>query len=164
VFSQLNWKVLFGATWAIIHHENCHLQEVFLSKINSTLTGIHCDKCCSFLHRWFLLEIYVSLQLSLITIIGTKRFHLHLKHLSCRKYSFQKWTQFCHGNNVQNTPVLIHIVLTRQIPLFLQITLTGLFGATGTVIYLEHWDFQEVFLSQTNSVHTGKLYATRSSF
>jgi hypothetical protein len=46
--SQLCWIDLFGKKWAFPHLERYDLQEVFLSKTTSTLTGKKCAGSCSF--------------------------------------------------------------------------------------------------------------------
>jgi hypothetical protein len=79
-----------------------------------------------------------------------------LKILICSKYYFQKWTQFSNGNNVPGDPasnthgflwIDICVSSTRWI---------GLFGTTWAFLHLENYDFQELFLSETNSILTGK--------
>jgi hypothetical protein len=45
-------------------------------------------------------EIHVFLQLTKIFLFGTRKPIPSLKNLSCRRYSFQKLTEFSQGNNV----------------------------------------------------------------
>jgi hypothetical protein len=50
---------LFGTKRAYVHLETPKLQEVFLSKTNSILTGKKCARFCDFKQRWFSLERYM---------------------------------------------------------------------------------------------------------
>jgi hypothetical protein len=48
VFLHLKWIVLFATKWAFLHLENTDLQEVFLSKTNSILSGKQYNGCSCF--------------------------------------------------------------------------------------------------------------------
>jgi hypothetical protein len=79
-----------------------------------------------------------------------------LKHLSCRKYSFQKRIQFSQGNNVFDAPACNKDGFFQEIHLFLQLSQRGLFGTKWALLHIENYDLQRVFLSKTNSILTGK--------
>jgi hypothetical protein len=106
VFLQLRFIGQFGANTAYLHNENYDLQEVFLSKTNSTLTWVQFARCCSFYHRWFsfLIEVQVFLPLSLIGLSWVTEAILHFENYDLRKYFIQKLSQFSQWHNVLDTP------------------------------------------------------------
>jgi hypothetical protein len=95
-------------TWnkiSLPHLEKCDLQDVFISKINSILTGKQCAKCFQLQHRWFCLVRYMFFfNLSEKAYLEQTAPFFTLENLCCRKYFFQKLTQFSQGNNVFDVP------------------------------------------------------------
>jgi hypothetical protein len=75
----------------------------------------------------------------------------------CRKYSLQKLTRFWKGNNILHAPLLTEMVSFGVIHVFLQLRWRGHFGIKWAFLHLENYDFQEVFLSKTNTILTGKM-------
>jgi hypothetical protein len=71
------------------------------SKMNSTLTGKQCSRCCSFWHTWLSLGKYMCFFCSdEYAYLEQKQSISTLKLLSCRKNSFQKLSQYAWGNKV----------------------------------------------------------------
>jgi hypothetical protein len=60
-----------------------------------------------------------------------------LKHLSCRKYSFQKLTQLSQGNSVLDAHASNLIIFFLEIHAFLQLSWICLFGAMETIFTME---------------------------
>jgi hypothetical protein len=57
----------------------------------------------------------------------------------CKKYSFQKLTQFSHGNNgLEFRYLLTWMVLIGDIQVFLQFSWVGLFGTSKAYLHLKH--------------------------
>jgi hypothetical protein len=114
VFLQLSWIGLFVTKWAFLHQENSDLQEIFLSQKMSILTGIQCTKWSCFSHTRFSMERYMFFfNLAEYTYLEQNEAFFTLKILICRKYSFQKPTQFLHGITVLHAPALTQIVLFK---------------------------------------------------
>jgi hypothetical protein len=101
VFLQLSWIGLFTAKRDKLHLETPKLQEVFLSKTNTFLIGKQCARCSCSNTDSFSREIHVFLHLIWLSIFGKIKPFSSLKILICRKYSFQKLTQFSQGSNVR---------------------------------------------------------------
>jgi hypothetical protein len=82
----------------------------------------------------------------------------------CKKYSFQKRTQFSQGNNVPDaTASNTHQFLSRDICLS-STYLNNLFGAKRAYQHIETLKLQEIFHSKTDTILTGKQCATCSFF
>jgi hypothetical protein len=78
-----------------------------------------------------------------------------LKNQTCRMSSFHKLIEFQQGINVlHGESCNINDFLWRD-TLFLQLSLTGLFGTKGVYLHFEKPKLEEAFLSQTNSFPTG---------
>jgi hypothetical protein len=79
-----------------------------------------------------------------------------LKILLCKKYSFQKLTQFSKENNVVDGAASSIAGFLWREHMLPQISCIGLFGANRAYLLLEIPKFQEVFLLKTKSITTGK--------
>jgi hypothetical protein len=78
-----------------------------------------------------------------------------LKILRCRKYSFQKLTQFSQRNNVLNAPASnTDGFLSRDICVSSN-SLDRYTWNKMCFLHVENPEFQKVFLSETNSILTG---------
>jgi hypothetical protein len=104
-------------------------------------------------------EIHVFLQVRPIRVFGANRAYLHLETLSCRKHSFQKLTQFSLGKDILDVPASNTMVFFQEIHVLLQLSRIGLLVANRAYLYLQTSKLQEVFLSKTNSILSGKQCA-----
>ena len=105
MFLELSWIGLFGANIAYVHLETPQLQEVFLSKSNTILTGIQCAVAPASNMNGFLSEIHVFLQLSWIGLFGTKLAYLQHEIVICIVYYSRNLTKFSQENNALNGAV-----------------------------------------------------------
>jgi hypothetical protein len=156
VFVQLSWIGLFGANRDYLHIENYDLQEVFLSKTNSILTEKHTTTHCTYWHTWYSLERYVyffnsakEANLEQTAPIST------LKHLSCKKYSFQKLTQFSKENNALGDPATNIDGFVWRDMCVSSITLNSPFRSKQSLSCPWNTYMYEVFLSKTTSILKG---------
>jgi hypothetical protein len=77
--------------------------EIF-QKTRSIVTGKQCARKCSYQHRWFYLKRYMCFfHLGEWPYLEQNEPLKTWKILICRKYSFQRVTEFSHGNNVLQT-------------------------------------------------------------
>jgi hypothetical protein len=91
-------------------------------------------------------EIHVFLQVSWIDLIGANKDYLHLKHLSCRKYSFQKLTEFSQKNNVLDAPASkTHSCFWRDICVLFHLSWLGLLETKTAYDHLEKPTLQMYF-------------------
>jgi hypothetical protein len=133
------------------HLERFDLQEIFLSITNLILTGKQGGKCCNFWQRWLSLERHICFinSAELASLEHSKPISI-LKHLSCKKFSFQKLTQFSQGSNVLDALASN----TDGFPLRdICVTSTWMNRPVlrkWTLIHLENSDLLEVFLSNTS--------------
>jgi hypothetical protein len=164
VFLQHSWIGLFREKSTHLHLEIPQLQEVFLSKTNAILTGKMCMMLLLLTQIVFFRETHVFLQIRWKSIFGAKRDNLHLKYLSCRKHCIQKLTQYSKGINILDDPASNIDGFLWEIHVFLPLVWIGLFGTKGAFLHYEKYDLQEVFLSKTNSILTGKEGARFWSF
>jgi hypothetical protein len=165
VFLELKWICLFGTKWAFLHLENSDLQEAFLSKTNSILTGKHCSRCSCFGQKSFSLERYMCFCNSYEKAYVEQREPIStLKNLRGRKYSFLKLTHITQGTNVLDDPANNTVFFFWHIDVFLQLSWIGLFGRKRAYLNIEKSKLQEVFLSKTNSILTRKQCARCSCF
>jgi hypothetical protein len=88
----------------------------------------------------FFAVIHVFLQLSRMGLFGTNSGSLHLKNLSCWKYSFQKLTQFAEGKNVLDAPVSNTDGFLSRGTCVSTSQLIGLFGTKRAFLHLENTD------------------------
>jgi hypothetical protein len=87
-----------------------------------------------------------------------------LKTMICRKYSFEKLTQFSQGNNVLDAAAShIHGFLWRDTCVS-STQLNSPIWTNKPYLQLETHKLQRVFLSKTKSVFTGKQCAICSFF
>jgi hypothetical protein len=75
------------------------------------------------------------------------------------KYSFQNLTQFPKRNDVLHVAASSKMIFFGEIHVFLQLCFIGLFGANAAYLHNENYELQEVFLSKSNSILTGKQCA-----
>jgi hypothetical protein len=76
-----------------------------------------------------------------------------LKSLSCRKYSFQKLTQFSEGNNVLDAPASnTNGFLLRDASVSSTQLHRPIWNKDIAHLYLEKLTLQEIFLSESNSI------------
>jgi hypothetical protein len=104
----------------------------------------------------FFWELHVFLQLRWIGLFGTNRDYFHLEKPTLQEVFFSKLTQFSQRNNMIDTLVLTQIVFILDIHVFLQLSWIVLFGTKWAFLWLGYSHWQEVFLSKTNAVLTGK--------
>jgi hypothetical protein len=104
IFRPSSWIGLYETKWAFLHLQNYDLQEVYLSKTNSTLSETMCYKLRLLTQMVFFAEIHVFLQLSWIHHLEQPEPISTLKTLICRQYFFQKLSQSAQGNNVLDAP------------------------------------------------------------
>jgi hypothetical protein len=90
-------------------------------------------------------ETHVFLQLSFIGLFGGNKTNPGLKHLSCRKYSFQKLTEFSQVNKVQDDPDSNIRGFFGDIHVFHYFNFISPFGANRANLPLEIPKLQEVF-------------------
>jgi hypothetical protein len=103
-------------------------------------------------------------SLSWIGLFGKNEHISTNKTMICRKYYFQKLTQFSKGKYVLDAPALTHMVFFWEIHVFLQLSWTGLFERKWDFLQFENSDLQEVFLLKTSSILTRKQCARCCSF
>jgi hypothetical protein len=155
-FLQLSWISHFRLKWAFLHHENNDLQEVlFLSKltqfsqINNVLTLMLLTQLV------FYWEIHVFLLLSWIGLFGANWVMSTLKHINCRKYSFQNINQFSQGNNVLKAADSKVVGLFGEIYVFFQLGWIGLLWGNRSYLHLETSKLQKVVLSKLTELSQG---------
>jgi hypothetical protein len=141
-----------GPNTAYLLLETPKIQEVFLSKTNTVLTG---KQCASNMDGFFW-EIHVFLQVSWIGIFGTRWASSTLKIEIFRVRSFQKLTEFSHGNTVLD-------VAASNIEVFLWRDTCGSLTQLNKRIYIKHrlsppWNTKVagIIPSINNSSLTGK--------
>jgi hypothetical protein len=78
------------------------------------------------------------------------------KTLMHRQNSFQKLTRFTQRNNMLHVPASNIDAFLSQIHVFFHLILIGPFATKHTFVPIENPDGQAVFLSETNSIVTGK--------
>jgi hypothetical protein len=162
-FLQVCWIGLFGANIAYTHLENCDLEEVFITKINSILTknnvldttASHGDGCL----RRDTCDSSYQLNRS---IWNKMSISLTWKLWFSGSIPFRNEINFYRETMCYNILLLTQMVFFRDIHVFPQLCWTGQFGANSSYIHLENYDFQEVFLSKTNWIVTGQQH-TRCS-
>jgi hypothetical protein len=74
----------------------------------------------------------------------------------CRRYSFQKLTQFICGNNVLDAAASITNGFLSRYTCVSSIQMKSLFGTKRAYLQIEKHHLQEVFPSNTDSMLTGK--------
>jgi hypothetical protein len=75
----------FGTNWAFLHCKKPKLQEIFLSKTNSILTGKQCARCYFSNIDGFLLRDTCVSSTQLNRPICNKRGYLHLENPKLQK-------------------------------------------------------------------------------
>jgi hypothetical protein len=132
-------------------------------KLNSWRIDNGQDTPSSNTDGWLWTDTFVS-SMQLNSLIWGSRAYLHLKHLSFRKYSFQKLTEFSKWNNVLHSHASSTDGFLWEILVILQLSWIGLCGANQVYVSLETPTLQEVFLSKHKSIITGKQNARCCSF
>jgi hypothetical protein len=156
VFLQLSWIDLFGSSRDYLPLETLKLQEVLLAKLNQLSQGNNVLDAPASNTDGFLRVIHVSHQLILICSFGTKWDFLHLESYDLQDVFLSEITQFWQVNNMLDSPASNTDGSLREIYVFLQLSWMGLLAAKWANIHIENYDFQEVFLSKTNSILRGK--------
>jgi hypothetical protein len=87
-----------------------------------------------------------------------------LKIVSCGKYSFHKLPQISQVNNVLDALLLTHMVFFTEIQVFFQLSRIILFSTKRAYLHLGKPNFQEIFLSEMNSVLSWKQCARCTCF
>jgi hypothetical protein len=59
LFFHISWIGWFGIKWAFLHLESYDLQDLFLSKTNSFLTGKQWARCYCFYHKWLSFKMFM---------------------------------------------------------------------------------------------------------
>ena len=116
------------------------------------------------LKTWFSLDLYMSLQLSWIALLGAKRTYFSLSTPCLQEVSVSKADQDLTKYNVLDAPASNTDGFLYEIQVFLQLSWVGLFGTKWAFIHLENCDLQELFISTINPFLTGKQYARGFSF
>jgi hypothetical protein len=111
----------------------------------------------------FFTEVYVFPHHSWIGLFGSKRAYIHFETSKLQAVLWPKLPPFSQENNGY---LLLHLtealVYSRHV--FLQHSWIGLLGEKGAFIHHENSVWQEVFLSNTTSIFTGKQLGRCSSF
>jgi hypothetical protein len=102
-------------------------------------------------------EINVFLQLSWIGLYGSNKPHLHLQHLSFRKYSFKNICRFTQGNCMLDNPASKTHGFFRETQVFLQLRWMSLLEATWDFLHLENYDCKNYSLQNELSLHEEKM-------
>jgi hypothetical protein len=94
-------------------------------------------------------EIHVFFQLSWIHLFGVNIAYLHLKYISCRKYSVKKLSHFTDGNNLQDAPASNTNSCLGVIHVFFQLNCICLFEtfvpfSTLKTMIFRKYSFQKV--------------------
>jgi hypothetical protein len=113
---------------------------------------------------FFFEEIHVFLQLSLIGLFGTKRACLHLEKPELQVLFLSNLTQFSQGNNVQDVPATDTNCFLLRDTCVSSTQVNKPFETKRAYFYLEKTKLKEIFLSNTNSILTGKQCARYSCF
>jgi hypothetical protein len=100
VFLQLCLIDLFGTKKAYLHLIKHKLQELLLSKTNSTLTGKQCARCCSSNTDCFLWRDTCVSATQLNGPFWNKVLLLNLEKPVMQEVFIAKLTQFSQGSNV----------------------------------------------------------------
>jgi hypothetical protein len=99
--SSLSWIGVFGTKWVIATLKNLICRKYSLEQLSQFSQGkIVLDATASNTNGLLLRYIYMFHWLRWIRLFVSKTAYLHLEIPSCRKFSFQKLTQFSQGNNV----------------------------------------------------------------
>jgi hypothetical protein len=114
----------------------------------------------------FLLRNKCVSSLSLLGFFFFKQNELFstLKILICKKYSYKKLTQFSQGNNMPNAAAPNIIVFFGEIQVFLQLKVNRHVWRKQSLSPPEIPKLQEIFLSKTDYILTGKQCASCSCF
>jgi hypothetical protein len=104
-------------------------------------------------------EIHVFLQLSWFLLFGANRVYFPLEIPACRKYSFEKLTQFSQGNHVLDAPASNPNGSLSRDTCVLSTYLHRPIGRRWAFFHLGNCNLQEIFLSKANSVLIGKQCA-----
>ena len=104
VFLPLSWKGRFARIIACLNPENRVLQEVFLSKTTSVLTGKQCDSRSCFDTTCFTLTNTCISSCQLTRLIWRKHSLSQPWKQSCRKHYVLKLTLFSQVNTLLNVP------------------------------------------------------------
>jgi hypothetical protein len=91
-----------------------------------------------------------------VFLFGTRKPIPTFRNLTCRKYGFQKETQFSPGNNVLDAAASNIDDFFGETHVFLQLSTTAQNGTNTACIHLEKPKKQEVFCSKIHSILTGK--------
>jgi hypothetical protein len=110
-------------------------------------------------HMVLFWEIQVFLPGSWLRKCASKWAFLNFEIEICRKYSFQKLTQFSLARNMLDAPASNTVGFFRDVHAFLHLIWTK-----GAFLDLKNIDKQEVVLPKTNSILTEKQCARCCSF
>jgi len=156
---------LFGAKGGYLHLESCDWLEIFLSTLNKLSQGNNTLDASAANIEWFhWRDTCVSSTLLNRLILAKKNEPFSsLKCMFCRKYSCHKLPELT-GNHVLDAAASnTHGFLWRDTCVY-PLRWIGLFGAKGAHLHLESPKIQEVFLSKTKAVLTGKTCTGCSCF
>jgi hypothetical protein len=137
----------FATKWSFLYLENYDLQEIFLSKSNSSLTRKQCGRCSTSNTDGFLSRYACVLSTHLKRPIATKWDFLHLEKYDWLQFSSHKLSHVSQGKNVLELLLLRRVVFFQAMHVFLQLTWRGLFGNRliwkMSLFDLENCDLQE---------------------
>jgi hypothetical protein len=165
IFLQLSWISLFWTKRAFVHLENSNLQEVFLSKPNSVLTGKQCGRMLLLLTQMvFCREIRVFPQ-NLNRPIWNKKSLPHLEKYDLQEVFISKTHSFLPGKQSARCSCRKQRCLSPRVRCVLSNHQIGLCGTKWSFLYLQNYDLQEVFLSKLTQFSQGNnfLDATASN-
>jgi hypothetical protein len=164
-FLQLTWIGHFGINWSFSTLETVICRKYSFQKLLQFSQGNNVlDAHDSSKDGFLFSTLHVFHQLSWIGLYGTNEPSSCLKILICRKYSFQKLTQWSQGNNVLDATDSNIDVFFGELYVFLQLSWIVLFGTKWASFHLENYDLQKIFLSKLKAILTGKQCARCSCF
>jgi hypothetical protein len=106
-----------------------------------------------------LIELHVFLQLSSIGLFEAKRAYLSLETPKLNEVFLSKLNSVLKAKQCANVAASSKMIFFGEIHVFLQLCFIGLFGANAAYLHNENYELQEVFLSKSNSILTGKQCA-----
>jgi hypothetical protein len=138
VFLHVCWIGIFGENRAYFHLEASKLQEVFLSKTNSILSGKQCAWCSCFYHRLSFLEIDIFLHLKRSGVFQKKWAFLYHENSDLQEIFFSKTNSFSQGTIFQMLQILTMMVFFGEIHGFLWLSWIYFLGQTEPTSTLKY--------------------------
>jgi hypothetical protein len=140
VLHLLRWIGPFGAKWSFLHCENDDLQDVFLSKRNSSLTRKQSGRFFAS-NTDFFLSRYTHVSSSYLNWLTCNKMRfLHLEKYDLQELFFPNLSEVSQGNNVLETPASNSVVFFLGMHVFPQLSCLGLFGTQWAYLQPENCD------------------------